>query len=209
MSIVGIAVIVGFLGFIFLKHWLIAKAVKNGQKNNYAGWTREARTQKVRHETGVGTRPIRVMRPLKQLPIGLITLFFFGAMAWILGFVATPEPGQELKHWGSAILGLGFACVGAFLILSSFTRIRFDDASIARRGLIGRRVTARLADLDSVEPNGKTLLEGVRLRFRDGQNLRVKANMSGYAQLLETLASGNPQLAMTLRAIAVQGRSAI
>ncbi|MEP6019925.1 MAG: hypothetical protein ABJ251_15725 [Paracoccaceae bacterium] len=192
---IGFSIILA-IGFtlVWLKWRFIAKAQRNAAKSQYAGWSVDAKRASETHDTGIGTKDVLVMKPVKFVRIGLMTLIFFGGGAWFYMAVVLREPDVSAKDWGVFAIMMGFSLLALFLLAHAFTRIRFDGEHITRRSLFAKTFHAKLADLLSVKPANKTIAGGVDLLFNDGRKLRVKSQMSGYRQLLEQLSSIDPKL---------------
>lgn len=183
------------LFLIWLKYRVIRHSVARSQKQNYAGWTVEAKSGQRSHPTGIGHTDVLIMRPVKVIPIALFCLIFFGGGAL---FVASQEP-AGIRAWFTVAAGAVFSVLSLWMIGYSFTRIIFDGETIERRALFRAPVSVPLSRLTDVRPINKTIAGGVFLQFDDGQKLRVIPRMSGYRQLLETLARKDPKLALMLR----------
>ena len=192
---IGFSIILA-IGFtlIWLKWRFIAKAQRNATKSQYAGWTVDAKRASEAHDTGIGTKDVLVMKPVKFLRIGLMTLIFFGGGAWFCMAVVLKKPDVSAKDWAAFAIMIGFSLLALIILAQAFTRIRFDGEYITKRSLFARTFHAKLADLSSVKPAHKTIAGGVDLHFNDGRKLRVKSQMSGYRQLLEQLSSIDPKL---------------
>ena len=192
---IGVSIILA-IGFtlIWLKWRFIAKAQRNAVKSQYAGWTVDAKHASEAHDTGIGTKDVLVMKPVKFFRIGLMTLIFFGGGAWFYMAVVLKKPDVSAKDWAVFAMMIGFSLLALFVLAQAFTRIRFDREHITKRSPFARTFHAKLADLSSVKPAHKTIAGGVDLLFNDGRKLRVKSQMSGYRQLLEHLSSIDPKL---------------
>ncbi|MEP6068117.1 MAG: hypothetical protein ABJ246_19945 [Paracoccaceae bacterium] len=182
------------LTVIWFKWWIIGRAQRNAAKSQYAGWTEDAKRRSETHETGVGSKDVLVMKPVKFGRIGLMTLAFFGGGAWFYMAVVLKKPDVSTKDWAVFAIFVGFSLIAVFLLVQAFTRIQFDGEQITKRSLYAKTFHAKLADLTSVKPAHKTIAGGVDLHFNDGRKLRVKSQMSGYRQLLEQLSSIDPKL---------------
>lgn len=196
----GSLLAIGLL-LVTLKWRWISKAQRDAIRRNYAGWREEASDGAVRHETGIGTRGIKVMKPVGFMKIGLLNAILWGGGAVFYATVVLQNPQEPMKDW----LVFAGCCVGTvaglWLFAMSATRIRFDAESISRTSLFSRRFEAKLERLQDVRPLSKTLLGGAILDFGDGQVLKVRSQFSGYQDLLQLLAQRDPKLALMLRMI--------
>ncbi len=187
------------LCLIWFKYWLMGRAMQSTLKQNYAGWTKGASRSTRTHPTGVGHQDVLVMKPVKVLPIAILCIVFFGGSALFMAETRLSRPDASLKDWFAVVSGAGFSVLGLWLIAFSFTRIIFNGETIERRTLFRRPLVLPMSDLLGFRPISKTIAGGVFLDFKGGQKLRVPARMSGYRQLLDQLAQGNPKLALILR----------
>ncbi len=187
---------------IWFKWWLIARAQSKAIKANYAGWSVDAKQVQARHETGVGTTDVLIMKPIKIVPVALMTLAFFGGLAWFYWVVVLEKPEVSSKDWGVFAILVGFSALALLLLAQSFTRIRLEAENISRRSLFARRFDGKLSDVTTVKPSGMTIASGIEIIFNDGRKLRVRAQMSGYRQLLERLSVIDPKLRLMTRMIA-------
>lgn len=152
-----------------------------------------------RHDTGIGTKDILVMRPAPLGKMIYFALFFFGGGALFYVFLHMPSDRSEPSDWGTALGLSGFAIVSMIAIELNQTRIYVDDTSLQKRRVLYRRQTIAFRDIASVEPHGKQFTRGLLIRTTQGDKMRVTAGFSGYRQLLERLAPHDPKLALMAR----------
>ncbi|WP_299876875.1 hypothetical protein [uncultured Sulfitobacter sp.] len=186
--------VVGLI-LIWLKWRVLGKGMRRAARDNYAGWTTDAKAGTKTHETGVGTTSVLVMKPAKMLWVSVWTFVFFGGGAL---FLATRNAPLTLRDKASVAISAVFALLAVVLFIRSFDRIRIYDGRIERTRLFARRVSAPLSTLTSVAPLSKTILGGVTLTFNDGQRLKIPARMTGYRQLLDHLAVEDPKLRLMM-----------
>lgn len=189
------------VSLIWLKYRWIARAQANVLRDNYAGWSQGAKTAKVTHETGIGTKDVLIMRPIKFRSIAIWTLLFFGGGSVVLGFDVFENPNEMgFKDYFGFVSCILFAALSLWLLALSFTKIVIDGNSLHHRGLFRRRAF-KFESIQAIEPLGKSYLSGVKLTFKDTQTLKIIARMTGYRDLLEQLAAKDPKLQLVVRGI--------
>lgn len=176
---------------IYFKWRWIAQAQKKALAANFEGWSTNAETN------GSG---VLIMRPIRMRSTAIWGLAFFGGGALYMGFFAEPDPNEILKHWFTVATMSGFSFLGLCVLFLSFDRILFDETKIVRTRLFTKHFVADLIDIESVGPLQKTIAGGVRLNFKDGRLLKVRARMTGYQQLLTKLAERDLKLRLLLNA---------
>lgn len=193
---VGFGLTIAILSIIIFKHRLIWYFTRKAVRDQRAGMGVDAQTRQVRHETGIGTRDVLVMRPVKVIGVAIWGFLFFGGGAVFYALVVLQSAESTGEDW--AVFGVfsAFALLAVYLFAMATTRICFDGTQIERTGLAVRRFSARLDELSHVTPLRKSLMNGMALHFADGSKLNVRPNMSGYRQLMEQLSSFDPKLRM-------------
>ena len=187
------------LAIIYFKWWVLGRTARRALADQRIGLRKGAATREAVHETGIGTTDVTVMRPAFVIWPGILCLLFFGGGAVFYALVVLPSGGTEAKDWGVFAIMLGFTLMGLFLLAGNTTRITNDGSGIRRRGLVVRRFDGHWSGLKEVMPLEKSYTAGIDLHFADGQQLRVRPNLSGYVQLVEHLAFIDPKLRMMAR----------
>lgn len=147
------------------------------------GLRHSADLRKERHESGIGTQEVFVMRSNKVGGMIWFALIFFGGGAVFYALVVLPDaPTRE--NW-LIFAGLGvFASAAMVLIERNQTRILLRNDHFERRRILRRRKVVSFRDIATVEPRGMSLASGVRLTTKDGRSLTIGPHFSGYKQLL-------------------------
>ncbi|MGJ8610673.1 MAG: hypothetical protein ACSHWY_06240, partial [Octadecabacter sp.] len=154
-----------------------------------------------RHDTGIGTKDVLVMRPGKLPKMIYFSLFFFGGMALFYLFLYMPSDLSEPSDWWTALVLSLVAICAMVLIETNLTRIHVDDRSIQRRRVLHRRQTIAFSDIVAVDPHANNLSRGLVIRTTTGDKMRILATFSGYRQLMERLAPHNPKLGLLAKVI--------
>ncbi|MEO0485476.1 MAG: hypothetical protein AAF092_06150 [Pseudomonadota bacterium] len=145
-----------------------------------------------------------ILRPSRLLRrIGLLNLVFFGLGVWVLW----GDPDRARGALGAVIALYGcaaFAAVGAAVFAWSFVPTRLSHEGIeqvwpARRGA--------WLDLLDIRPLAKTYRSGVKLVFKDGTVIPVRADCQGYADFLSVMRVLHPNFGI-LATLAVVPRNA-
>lgn len=152
------------------------------------GLRTDADRKQVRHETGIGTREVLVMRPPKLSKMIYFVLVFFGGGAVFYFTLYLPSDLAEPNGWWTFAGAAGFTIAAMIIIEANQTRIFVDDRSLQRRRVLHRRQTIAFTDIASIEPHGKSFARGMIIRTRNGQKMRVLAQFSGYRELIARLA---------------------
>ncbi len=194
----GLTLLIG-LGIAWFKWKLIGKSAEAAQRNAYLGWHTKAKSELTPRETGIGHQKVLVMRPVKVRKIAILTILFFGSGAAFMSWQILEGRTVDREHWFATIVLWFFGLMGIYLLLSSFTKITFTSEAIECRGPLVKTVKTDMSKLTSVEPLSKTISGGVRLKFADGDFIKVPANMFGYRELLDQLAQKDPKLKLLLR----------
>ncbi|MBT8410752.1 MAG: hypothetical protein KJP02_03000 [Octadecabacter sp.] len=180
--------------------WWKWKVMGDGMQKAVAdlsyGLRTDADRKQVRHETGIGTREILVMRPPKLSKMIYFALFFFGGGAVFYFILYLPSDLAEPDDWWTFAGAAGFTIAVMIIIEANQTRIYVDDHSLQRRRVLHRRQTIAFKDIASIEPLAKAFMGGMVLRTRDGQRLRVRAQFSGYRELIARLAPYDRNMAL-------------
>ena len=189
------AAIVFALGTGWLQWRLVWSGARKGMEGQTAGWDQSVTTSS--RKTDVGHQTVLVMRPAnKPLKIGLFGTLFFGGGAvfyWVFE-METPL----LKEWlVFAIPAIG-GLLGLLIMWMSTQRILLTDTTVEARALFRRPKLYAIASLQKITPV-KGWEHGVLLHFNDGRQLRVRAMMTGYKDLLRRLEPYEPKLALISR----------
>lgn len=160
------------------------------------GLRTDADTKQARHDTGIGTKEVLVMRPAPLGKMIYFALFFFGGGALFYFMIHMPSDRSTPSDWWTVLGLLGFTIVAMAAIEINQTRIYVDDATIQKRRVLHRRQTIAFNDISAIDPFGKSYARGLIIRPKSGDKMRVLAGYSGYRQLMERLAPHHPKLGM-------------
>lgn len=163
------------------------------------GLRADAAQSTTRHDTGIGTKDILVMRPAPLSKMIYFALFFFGGGALFYIFVHMPSDRAVASDWWTALGLAGFAVISMIAIELNQTRIIVDGESLEKRRVLHRRQKFNFADIETVEPLGKDFTRGLSIRTKSGEKMRVTAGFSGYRQLMERLAPHKAELALLVK----------
>ncbi|MFQ6548620.1 hypothetical protein AADZ90_011725 [Aestuariibius sp. 2305UL40-4] len=188
------------LAFAAILYWINSRIFNRILRKQAAasmtGWDTGAGTANRRHQTGIGTREVAVMKPPRRiLSIAFWNLLFFGGGAVFYWFAVLPDPEEQtFKNW-SVFAGLcGFSILGLALLATAFTRIEVSSEDIVLRRLFRRPRHFLLSEVAKVEPAGKNPATGVKLVFPDNRSLRLLAAHEGYADVLALIQGAHPDL---------------
>jgi len=180
--------------------WWKWKVTDDGVQKAVTDLTHGLRTaadrKEMRHETGIGTREVLVMRPPRLSKMIYFALVFFGGGAVLYFILYLPSDLAEPDDWWTFAGAAGFTIAVMIIIEANQTRIYVDDRSLQRRRVLHRRQTIAFTDIASIEPLAKTFMGGMVIRTRDGQRLRVRAQFSGYRELIARLAPYDRNMAL-------------
>lgn len=196
------------LPLIWVKWRLIGKSQQKAIANQTHGLRSEAVRKNIRHETGIGTAEILVMRRAKLGAAIWFALFFFGGGAVFYFLVVLPESDELSKDLAVFAIMLGFSIIGIGVIMAHQTRIYVDDKGLEKRRLLRSREKLSFADITDIQPARKKLTYGLVLHAKGGKRMKITADFSGYLNLLDRLAPSNPKLGVLARIIRTQATKA-
>ena len=179
---------------IWLKYWLIDRSVKRSVENTTHGHRTAADRKTVRHDTGVGTAEVLVMRPAAQGGALWFALIFFGGGAVFYFLIVLQSSDRTTEDWLVFATLAAFAICAMIVIEMGFTRIYIDEEKLVRRRILHRRQIIRFVDIASVTPAGKSYAGGVKIQARSGDTMRILASFSGYLDLLTRLGERDQKL---------------
>ena len=188
--------------------WWKWKVIGNSQRRAMEGVTHGLRaaadSKQLRHETGIGTRDVMIMR---QAPLGGViwfALLFFGGGAVFYVLVVLQSGETTSEDWW-VFAGLAGFTIGAMAVIeNNQTRIQVDDTSLQKRRVLHRRQTIPFSEIVSVQPHGKSYVGGVVITPATGAPMRIPAAFSGYRDLLPRLAPHDPKLQLMTKLFASQ-----
>lgn len=158
----------------------------------FAGWVKDA-------DVGMhDPERVRVMKPVLEMQESLDLMVPAGGAVAFYWLVVLPDPQASLKDWYVFIGSLAFFTLGVIGLLRSFTRIMIYPDRIERTHPLQSCFKGGLADIENIQRINNTISKGVWLVFRDGRRMKVRAQMSGYHQLMERLAVSNPDLRLAI-----------
>lgn len=174
---------------------VVTKALRDASH----GLRTEADRKEMRHDTGIGTRDVLVMRPAK-LGFGIyFGLLFFGGGAAFFALVVLQSPDVTGEDWWIFVGLMAFTLCAILLMIANRTRIHLDAASVEKRPLLLPRKSIRFSEITQISPHGKDYRLGVKFSTQDGKSMRVVAGFSGYLQLLERLPKLDERLGILLK----------
>ncbi len=184
------------LAMYWVKKRLFQSVLTRQAEANRSGWSIPAQASTRRHETGIGTQAILVMRPpRRQLKVACWTGLFFGGGAAFLWFGVLPDPSEQTtKNWLSFAIMCSLSIMALFLFVDTFKRIHVSADDIVLRRFLRRPKRFAITDISSVEPAAKNPAIGVKLHFLDGRHIKILASYEGYAQVLSTIKHAHPDL---------------
>ena len=193
--IISVVVISNWLQVHFLAHFLHRAAEKNAEAKR-AGWTTPAGRSERRHDTGIGTQAILVMRrPHRYIYIAVWTLILFGGCAAYYWQVVLAEPSEQTtKNWLIFVISLVFSTLAVALFAAACTSVHVSVDDIVLRRLFRRPERFSLKEISSVEAVGKDPATGVRLILFDGRSVKLLAGFEGYSQVLKKIHNAHPDL---------------
>lgn len=183
--------LVAFVIFAPLLWWkwrVTGKATQTAVDSLTQGLRTDAETKSVRHDTGVGTRNILVMRPAPLNGMIYFSLLFFGGGALFYIFIHMPSEASVPSDWWVALGLCAFAVAAMIVIETNQTRILVDDRTIQKRRVLHRRQTIALRYITLIEHRGKSFANGLTIHTGAGDKMTVIAGFSGYRQLIDRLA---------------------
>lgn len=191
----GIALIIAIALYWFQRR-LFRRVLHKQAQANRSGWTTPAITSHRRHQTGIGTETILVMRPPRRLlKVAFWTLLFFGGGAAFFWFVVLPKPEEHtVKNWLTFAIMCAFSSLALVLAFTAFTRIRVSADDLVLHRLFRRPKRFALKEISSVELGGKNPATGVKLFFLGGDQIKLLASYEGYAQVLQQIQSAHADL---------------
>lgn len=194
-AIAGIALAIA-MAMYWLRSRLFRRVLTKQAQANISGWTTPAIPSTRRHETGLGTEAILVMRPPRRLlKVAFWTLLFFGGGAAFYWFVVLPNPDEHTaKNWLTFAIMCVFSSLAVVLVIASFTRIRVSADDLVLHRLLRRPKRFALNEISSVELAGKNPATGVKLIFLDGGQVKLLASYEGYSQVLTKIQSAHADL---------------
>ena len=177
-------------------HWrLLWSGARKGLEGQTAGW--DQRITQDSRKTDVGHESVLVMRPAnKPFKTGFFCTLFFGCGTMFYWFVSMHTP--LYKDWlVFAIFTIGWL-LGLLLMWMSTQRVVLTSSTIETRALFRQSKVFSMAGLQQVTAV-QGWERGVLLHFNDGRQLRVRAMMTGYKDLLRRLEPIEPKLALISR----------
>jgi len=181
---------------IWWKWRVMGGAVQQTVDGMTHGLRTDADTKQARHDIGIGTKEVLVMRPAPLGKMIYFALFFFGGGALFYVFIHMSSDRSTPSDWWTALGLLGFAIISMVAIEINQTRIYVGDATIQRRRVLHRRQTIAFKDIVAVDQFGKSYARGLIIRTNTGEKMRVLAGFSGYRQLMQRLTPYQPKLGM-------------
>lgn len=167
-----------------------------------SGWETPAQQALRPHETGIGTRDVKVMRPPRRFfPIVLFGMVLIAGsiyLLWneILGDLqnSSGNPIKTLEAYVALICSAFLALLSPLGLWFAFHRIEVSKSEILLRRLFCPRRQYFLSSLASVAPIGPNAVRGVKLHFSDGRTLKLLASFRGYAEVLQLIKHTHPDL---------------
>lgn len=194
----GIAVfaVVFALFLYWLQSRMFRRILTKQAELDRSGWTTAAKTATRRHDTGVGTQKVLVMRPERgHLSVAIWGFFLFGGGVLVSWFLILPDPDEPIMK---KVFVFGFFCVATMgsilLFVRAFTRIRVSSQDIIRHRVFRRPERFALSEISKAEQAAKNPAMGVKLSFPDGRTLKLMASYEGYAQVLNSIQTAHPDL---------------
>jgi len=173
---------------IWWKWWAFGKSTQTTLDSLTHGLRTDADRKSIRHETGIGTRDIMVMRPARLSGMIYFALLFFGGGALFYIFLYMPSDLSEPSDWW-VTLGLSAFTLAAMIVIEvNQTRIHVDDRTIQKRRVLHRRQTIAFTEISSIAAHGKNYVNGLVIHTGSGDKMRVTAGFSGYLELIDRLA---------------------
>jgi hypothetical protein len=168
------------------------------------GWRAGVDKKDVRHETGIGTREVLIMRPAKLPKMIWFSLIFFGGGALFYALVVLQSGNTGSEDWW-VFAGLAAFTIGAIAVIEmNQTRIIITDQGIERRKVLTHRQRIEFSQIKDVTAHAKDFGRGLIVHANDGQKMRVLPSMSGYKQLMERLAPYNKKMALMAKLMKTQ-----
>lgn len=175
---------------------MTGNSLKRAVTDQTHGLRTDAQAGQVKHETGLGTQDVLIMRPNKVPGMIWFGLAFFGLGAVFYVFVVLPSPTRTTQDV-LVFAGLfAFTFSAMVLIEQSHTRIVLRHDSLERHRVLHRSETVRFSDIQSVTPMAKTFSYGLTITTQDQKRYRIAARFSGYATLMARLSQFDPQLGL-------------
>ena len=179
---------------IWFKYWVIGRSTKRSIASRTHGHWADADRRHIRHETGIGTTEVLVMRQNGLGGMIWFAVFFFGGGAVFYALVVLQSPDVTTKDWLTFSGLLIFTIVGMAAIEVSQTCIYVHADRLERRRVLHRRQFISFADIASVAPHGKSFAGGIVIHAASGDKMRILASFSGYSELLTRLGEFDPKL---------------
>lgn len=194
-ALAGISLIIA-LAMYWLKVSLLRRALAKQSQASRSGWTTPAITSSRRHDTGIGTETILIMRPPRRmLNSAFWGLLFFGGGALFYWFVVLPNPEEQTaENWRTFATTCVFSSMGIVILVFALTRIHVSSVDIVLHRPFRRPRRFALKEISSVELIGKSTATGVKLNFLDGSQIKLFANYEGYAHVLRKIQSAHADL---------------
>ncbi|MDA9207949.1 hypothetical protein N9O61_03595 [Octadecabacter sp.] len=176
---------------IWLKYRIIGRSMNKAIQSTTHGLRVSGDQKQVRHETGVGTTNVIVMRPGVSVKGLIFGVLFFGSGAVFYVLVVLQSPDVASKDWWT-FAGLTFFTIAAIAAIeASMTRIYVSEAGLERRRVLHRRQTILFSDVAAVGPIGKSFQQGLVVQSKTAGKMRIPAAFSGYRDLLNRLRATN------------------
>lgn len=193
--LVFLAVLVVFGPLIWWKWRSVGAATSKATADITHGLRTDSDRKQTRHDTGIGTQEVLVMRPNKVGGMIWFALIFFGGGAVFSALVVLQDAPTVEDFWTFAgMSAFATACMG--IIEANQTRFIVTATQIECRRILHRRRRIAFGDVQTVEPMAKSFVRGLRILPKTGRPLVVSARYSGYRELMQRLAQHDPQLSL-------------
>ena len=196
------------LPLIWWKWRVTGNSIQSSIDSQSHGWRADADRKEVRHEIGVGTRKVLVMRPAKLPKMIWFSLIFFGGGA-VFYFLVVLQSGDTTSEDWWVFAGLSGFTIGSMILIElNQTRILVTEHGLERRRVLTPRQRIEFSKIKDVTPHAKDFGHGLVIHSTDGQKMRILPAMSGYAELIEHLAPHNRTMALMAKALKLRRTNA-
>jgi len=184
-----------FVPLILWKWRSIGRSTEKAISDMTHGLRADADQSTARHDLGIGTKDIIVMRPNGVGGMIWFALLFFGGGAVFFLMVVLPSEPTSENWW--TFTGLAVFAIGAMVAIEvNQTRIIVDATCLERRRVFHRREQIRFSEISSADLNPKAASPVLNIQTADGRSLKISAQYSGFLSLLHRLKSINPELSV-------------
>ncbi|MEL6959540.1 MAG: hypothetical protein AAGL89_11380 [Pseudomonadota bacterium] len=195
------------LPLILWKWRVVGRSQTKAMSDLTHGFRAQADTRTARHDTGIGTKDVLVMRPNKLGGMIWFALIFFGGGAvFFFTLVLPEEPTRD--NWMTFTGLAAFSLFAMGLIEANQTRIIVDDTGIERRRILHRRQRIAFTDIVTADLNTKAASPVLKLTTRDGRSMRIRATYSGFMTLLSRLSKVDAKVALMGRMLDARSKRA-